>query len=236
MELRSRFVDELRALSGGRYHDLSPTRVSLAVRRVLGTTGAGIVMLHGVIRLPVGASGEHVSLAEQLQVTLGEGPCLSSAAHGRSMASSTDALGLGWPLYRRALTANTPYRSVLSFPLRRGGEVFGALDAYSTEAEPPLRWPLDTIESEVMDLVGGLLLAGLPEPGDPLGSVVTPELRQRHHVWVALGMIMQAAELEQLDALALLRAYAFRTGALLDQVAEDMASGALGTANVLELR
>ena len=182
MELRSRFVAELRALSGGRYHDLSPSRVSQAVRSVLGLPGAGIVMLQHLVRLPVGSSGEHVALAEQLQVTLGEGPCLSSAAHGRSMASSRTALALGWPVYERALTAHTPFRSILSFPLGRGGTVFGALDAYSTDPEPVLEWPLEVIESEVMELVGGLLLAGLPEPGDPLGAGTDPELQERYGV------------------------------------------------------
>jgi len=233
VELRSRFVGELRALSGGRYHDLSPDRVSDAVRRVLGLPGAGIVMLHRLVRLPVGSSGEHVPLAEQLQVTLGEGPCLSSAAHGRAMASSRDALVLGWPVYGRALIAHTPYRSTLSFPLSRSGVVFGALDGYSTDPEPPLGWPLEVIESEVMELVGGLLLAGLPEPGDALGSGDGPALQERHAVYVALGMVMQAGDLEELDALAVLRAYAFRTGTLLDTVAGRMVDGALGTGEVL---
>lgn len=237
MELRPRFVAELRALSGGRYHDLSPSRVSEAVRRVLGLPGAGIVMLHRLVRVPVGSSGDHVPLAEQLQVTLGEGPCLSSAAHGRAMASSRDALALGWPVYGRALVAHTPFRSTLSFPLSRGGVVFGALDAYSTDPEPPLEWPLEVIETEVMELVGALLLAGLPEPGDDLGDDIAPgegpELQQRHAVYVALGMVMQAGDLEELDALAVLRGYAFRSGTLLDTLAGRMVDGALGTGEVL---
>ena len=233
MELRSRFVAELRSLSGGRYHDLSPSKVSQAVRQVLGMPGAGIVMLHRLVRLPVGASGDHVPLAERLQVTLGEGPCLSAAAHGRSMASSEEALALGWPLYTRALAARTPFRSILSFPLSRSGIVFGALDAYSTEPEPPVPWPLEVIESEVMDLVAALLLAGIATPGDPHGLAASPELEERYEVYVALGMVMQAGDLEELDALAFLRAYAFRSGTLLDTVAARMVGGSLGTAEVL---
>ena len=233
MELRSRFVAELRALSGGRFHDLSPSRVSQAVRQVLGLPGAGIVMLHRLVRLPVGASGEHVPLAEQLQVTLGEGPCLSSAAQGRAMASSQEALAQGWPVYGRALIAHTPFRSTLSFPLSRRGAVFGALDAYSTDPEPPRDWPLEVIESEVMELVGALLLAGLPEPGDPLDPAGSREAQERHAVYGALGMVMQAGDLEELDALAVLRAYAFRTSTLLDTVAARMVDGALGAGEVL---
>lgn len=235
MDLRAHFVAELRSVSGGRYHDLSPSRISEAVRHVLGLPGAGIVMLHRLVRLPVGASGEHVPLAEKLQVTLGEGPCLASAAEGRPLASSEDDLAAGWPVYGRALTANTPYRSTLSFPLSRGGTVFAALDAYCTDPEPPLVRPLEVIQTEVIDLVGSLLLVGSDHPEQLLGPAASEDLRQRHQVWVALGMVMEAHTVGELDALALLRAYAFRSSTLLDTVADRMVGGALSTHEVLQV-
>lgn len=233
--MRSRFVAELRRLSGGRYHDLSPDRVAEAVRQVLGLPGAGIVMLHRLVRLPVGAAGERVPLAEQLQVTLGEGPCLASAACGQPLTATHDEMARAWPVYHRALVAQTPYRSTVSFPLRRGRQVFAALDVYGAEPEPRLPRSLEEVSAEVADLVAALLLTSPPDPADLLGPGVSEPLRQRQQVWVALGMVMEAASLDDLDALALLRAYAFRTGTLLDTVADRMAGGALRTAEVLDV-
>ncbi|SEP78234.1 GAF domain-containing protein [Microlunatus flavus] len=235
MELRSRFVAELKAVSGGRFHDLSPSRVADAVRRALGHPGAGIVMLHRLLRVPVGAAGEQVALAEQLQVTLGEGPCLASADSGRAFASSETQLAQSWPVYRRALVAATPYRSTLSFPLLRGGRVFAALDVYGRDPEPHLPAPLAVIAAEVADLVAPLLLAPAPRPEDPHDRAAGVRVQQREQVQVALGMLMEAAEVEELDALALMRGYAFRTGTLLDTVAGRMTGGALAAADVLEV-
>ena len=58
---------------------LVPTAVSVACAEVLGVDGAGLSLV-GDLRVPLAASTPEVRRAEQLQTTLGEGPCLAAVA------------------------------------------------------------------------------------------------------------------------------------------------------------
>lgn len=234
MELRSRFVGELRRMDGGRVLDLPPDRVAEAVRRLLGLAGAGIVMMDRLVRLPVGAAGEHVSAAEQLQVTLGHGPCISAAALGEPIVAPEAEQAERWPLYHEALVARTPFRSTLTLPLARSdGQVFAALDAYSTHPVLELKEPLEVVHEAISPIVAMLLLGALAEDKQLLVWPATEELRRRQQVWVAVGMVLQAAGVSELDALALLRGYAFRTDRLLDSVVDELVNGRLTPTQVL---
>ena len=79
-----------------------------------------------------------------------------------------------------------------------------------------------------------LLLGALSEDKHLLTWPPTDELRQRQQVWVAVGMVLEAASVTDLDALAILRGYAFRTDQLLDVVVQQLVSGRLTTATVLQ--
>lgn len=234
MELRSRFVVQLRRMDTGRVLDLPPGRVADAVRTILGLPGAGIVMMDRLVRLPVGAAGAYVPEAEQLQVTLGEGPCLRAAELGEPLVFTEADLARSWPVYHSSLVRRTPYRSVLSLPLKRpDGHVFAALDAYSTRPVPELAHPVDVICSDVGEIVSMLLLGALSADKHLLTWPPTDELRQRQQVWIAVGMVLEAASISDLDALAVLRGYAFRTGQLLDVVVGELVGGRLSTDRVL---
>ena len=188
-----------------------------------------------LVRLPVGAAGAYVSEAEQLQVTLGHGPCVTSAELGRPLLSSEADLARRWPLYHAALVRRTPFRSTLSLPLARAdGHVFAALDAYSTDSVLRLTDPLEAVSSDLGEIVAMLLLGALSEDKHLLTWPPTDELRQRQQVWVAVGMVLEAASVTDLDALAILRGYAFRTDQLLDVVVQQLVSGRLTTATVLQ--
>lgn len=234
MDLRSRLVGELRRMDGGRVLDLPPDRVADAVRIVLGLAGAGIVMMDRLVRLPVAAAGDHVPEAEQLQVTLGHGPCISAAALGKPLVASEAELAERWPLYRAALVSRTPFRSILSLPLARAdGHVFAALDAYSPEPVLELRQPLAVVQAAVGPIVAMLLLGALAQDEQPLVWPPSHELRQRQQVRHAVGMVLEAAGVTDLDALAILRGYAFRTDRLLDAVVDELVHGGLTTTQVL---
>lgn len=234
MDLRSRFVGELRRMDGGRVLDLPPDRVAEAVRAVLGLAGAGIVMMDRLVRLPVAASGPHVSEAEQLQVSLGHGPCIAAAALGEPLVSSEVEMAERWPMYHAALVTRTPFRGTLTLPLTRAdGHVFAALDAYSTDPVPELRQPLDVVQAAVGPIVAMLLLGALAGDEQQLLWPPNEQLRQRQQVWLAVGMIQEASAVSDLDALAILRGYAFRSDHLLDAVVDDLVHGLLTTSQVL---
>lgn len=236
MELRSRLVMELKRLGNGNVLELPPDGLAEAVCRVLDQPGAGIVMLHRLLRLPVAAAGPSVPEAEQLQVTLGQGPCLSAMAAGVPLAFTEAELVERWPIYHVGLRARTPYRSTVSFPLRRAdGLTFAALDVYSDQPKPTLALPLDEVAAEVGEIVAMLLLGALAEEDQPLVWPPTPDLRRRQQVWVAVGMVLEAAGVDDVDALAILRGYAFRHDLLLDDVAARMLDGSLTTESVLDV-
>jgi hypothetical protein len=234
VDLRSRLVGELRRTDGGRVLDLPPDRVAHAVRRVLGLPGAGIVMMDRLVRLPVAASGPYVPEAEQVQVTLGHGPCMTAAALNEPLVSSEAELVERWPMYHAGLVSRTPFRSTLTLPLARAdGHVFAALDAYGTDPELDLRQPLAVVQAAVGPIVAMLLLGALTEDEHLLVWPATEQLRQRQQVWLAVGMVVEAARITDLDALAILRGYAFRTDLLLDAVVDELVKGGLTTRQVL---
>jgi len=65
--------------------ELLPVRLALACTRVLPVAGVGISMFgSGAMRIPVGASDHYAAIAERLQFTAAEGPCLDGPWPGRS--------------------------------------------------------------------------------------------------------------------------------------------------------
>ena len=65
----------------------TPSVLTAAAASVLSVDGAGISLIDDALRVPLGASSDVVSVAEQLQVTVGDGPCLSAAAAREPLAA-----------------------------------------------------------------------------------------------------------------------------------------------------
>src|SRR3954471_8525889 len=60
--------------------ELLPTRLTRACLAVLpAADGAGLSLLDNDFRVPIGATDDVAALAERLQFTIGEGPCLDAA-------------------------------------------------------------------------------------------------------------------------------------------------------------
>lgn len=84
----------------------------------------------------------------------------------------------------------------------------------------------------IADRITGRLLQSdtFPSPQDGVvgpGWLDSPTGLRRQHVWTAQGQTAQAANITPGQAIALLRAQAFTTGRLLDDLAEDIATGHL---------
>ena len=234
MDLRARYVIALRRLSGGRILDLTPSQLSEAACQLIGAEGSGVVMTQPLVRVPVGATDADSRVAEELQASLGDGPCLVATSTGAVVTADERHLASRWPIYHRALVSRTRFRSTLSFPLRGShGRCFAALDFYSAVSRWIPEADLDTIQVEVADLVAMLLL-GMPTDADelPLGSD-RDQVERRQRVWVAVGRLMEAASVSAEDAMALLRGHAFRHDLLLDDLAAALDRGEVTSAEVL---
>ncbi len=211
---------------------LLPTLLAQACVEVLPVEGAGISVTQD-LRVPLGASDAVAALAERLQTTLGEGPCLDAVQTPLPLTAGLDAIRERWPVFGAEFVGQTPYRSVASRPLipPQSSRRLGALDLYRTTAEPMETALLFDLATSVANPVAALL-AGAPVGEDGTGNTMpiwlnSDRVHARMDVWAAVGVVMAAASLENPDALALLRAYAYGRGTSLDDLAAQLLRGAV---------
>lgn len=189
----------------------TPDRLCAVCAEVVGMTGAGIMLMSGgVPRGSVCSSNPGSALIEDLQFTLGEGPCIDAYRHDRPVLEP-DLAG-GGP--GRWLAFTTPAveggaRAVFGFPLRVGAIRIGALNLYRDRPGP-----LDDDQYADAVVLAGvaarsvLLMQTGASPG-MLGAGLDSSSDFRFVVHQASGMVSAQLEVSVGDALLRLRAYAF---------------------------
>ncbi|PZS13014.1 MAG: hypothetical protein DLM57_17695 [Pseudonocardiales bacterium] len=213
-----------------------PVRLAIALTRALPVDAAAIGGL-GLddLRVPLGASSPDAELAERLEVTLGDGPCLAAFGLGYPVAATQQQIAQAWPIYFDRLVSETPFRSVASLPLQTPTDRLGAVDLYWTSPDGVTTLPMATA-LELADEVAAVLLAA-PQVLT-LDAVIAPAwvmataAQRRMHVWQAVGMLNAARALSNRDAIAVLRAYAYAHDTTLDDLAEDLIFRRLTTGDV----
>ena len=212
--------------------ELLPSRLMRAAAQVLPVAGCGIsAFTRYRHRVPLGASDEDAALAERLQFTVGEGPCLQAYSHLAPVMASAAQMGSAWPAFHSELVVRTPYRSILSIPIVEQGLMQeAAMDFYFTETDRTLDRPERHAVDAAVDVVVALLAAGsgLNDPHVP-GPVWlnNASVDARALVWTAAGMIDVAMDLATPDALAILRGYAYSHRRTVDEIAHSLVTGAL---------
>jgi hypothetical protein len=220
----------------GNYPDLSgpellPMRLTKACAEVLPVSAVSVsVFGEGSHRVPLGSSSAASSVAERLQFTIGEGPCL--AAHGSNgwVIATEEVLRTSWPDYHRELLAHTPLRAVVSSPVGHGLGGIAAVDFYFDRPEPPITAALLEDLESAADVVGALLMAhsGLVAlTATPPKWLETQAAAARSEVWVALGMLNLAMEIDNVTALDRLHDYADGQQRTVEQVALALTTGQL---------
>lgn len=209
--------------------ELLPSRIMRATASVLPVAAAGISAFSRFRhRVPLGASDETAVLAERLQFTVGEGPCLAAHAGLQIVLATAEQMAERWPAFHSELTAHTPYRTIVSIPitdLRLGGEA--AVDLYYDQPELVLS-PDDLKDIVAATAAIATLLAagsGLEDPLIP-GPVWLDNgpAHTRALVWTAMGIINVALHLNSLDALSVLRGYAYSHDSTIDDIARSLTS------------
>jgi hypothetical protein len=216
--------------------ELLPTRLAAACACALGAGGAGLSILDGDFRVPIGASDDTASYAERLQFTQGQGPCLDAARDGQIVVARSDEIRRRWPQFADAMFAATPYRAVLTVPLSIMSATRGALDLFLAE-DASLSGLLLADAAEVSAAVVQALRraddrgerpASFEGDVEPLPSwLAGPAAKLRRFVWLAVGMTMARFDVNADDAVAMLRAFSYGRGEVLDAVAVDLVEGRL---------
>jgi GAF domain-containing protein len=197
-------------------------RVCRAAVRDLPATGVGVSVLSDAGDLLTAAASSVTSiLVEELQFTLGEGPCIA-AYESRSPVLVPDLSALAsttWPGYAPAAHQHG-VRAVFAFPLLVGNSRIGALDVYRDQTgdllEPALSRALAFAE---------VATQGLVEAGQSFGGVAelfSDDPGTRFEVYQAQGMVMVQLGLPAEEALGRIRAYAYAHERRLSDVADDV--------------
>ena len=176
----------------------------------------------------LGSSGEPARIYDELQFTLGEGPCLDSITFKGPVlvADLADPDDARWPIYGPAMLSHR-IRGVFAMPVLVAGEHIGALDFFRAQ-------PGDLGEDNLAGAIAAAELAGVPlldlmnddleaAVNDP-GSNAWPELQalSRAEVSQATGMLVAQLGVDPAEALVRLRAHAYATGRSSTDVARDI--------------
>jgi hypothetical protein len=186
-----------------------------------GCLGVSLVVA-GELRLMGYASDEHARRMEDAQLTTGEGPC-TDAFLQRTMVEEADLHQAydRWPAFTQ-VAAEQQMRSVTALPLTTGHLRIGALDIYRTE--PGLL--SDRHKSLVRAYARIIALLALDEhphllttehrPARPGPQGYPPSAH------LAAGILAEKYQLPPDDALARIRAHAFRHNQPLHQIVDHV--------------
>jgi hypothetical protein len=230
-----RFLDALQDLAPEEDGpEMVPSRLARAFAQAVGVDGAALSIHEGAgLRTPIGASDRTTAHAEQLQFTTGDGPCLRAHDTGRAIVFDIDDIERNWPVLHTALLGETPFRAVYSLPLAPPLGPTVIVDLYTRELETLSSMARDDVEAALLVLTEELVRSSGAAPVDEGARWWdSPDARRRSRVWQATGVAAVALGLDVVDTLTVLRAHAFATGRVVDDVADDIVEGRLDPAEL----
>jgi hypothetical protein len=225
VDISEHLRDSMRGLRGGTAADA----LCEACVQLLDVDAAAIsLVFEGVPSGTLGASGDHARIYDELQFTMGEGPCLDSVALGAPVLVSNlaDLNDLRWPAYRPALLEQE-IRAVFAIPILLVGDYLGALDLFRglpgqlTDAHLAAAFLAGALAAmPVLDLLDADLQAAITDPRSDAWSDLSALYRA--DVSQATGMLVAQLEVEPAEALVRLRAYAYVASRSITEVARDI--------------
>jgi len=124
-----------RLIAGSGTLELLLTKVAnFAVAAVPGADGAGVTMQELGAPDTIVASSTFVTDVDSVQYRLGEGPCISAAATGKTTGSGALGEDQAWPRFG-PMAAALGVHSAISLPLVLGDRILGALNVYSHQRD-----------------------------------------------------------------------------------------------------
>jgi hypothetical protein len=193
---------------------------------VLGMSGAGIAMVTDAGNRGVVCATDDVSAQiEELQFSLGEGPCVEAVTTGvpvliADLLEPNGAAVDRWPAFMEG-AESAGVRAVFAFPLRIGAIIVGALDLYK---DRPGELDGDQLPAALMAAdVAALALLDVDTDGVPgFGDDFAARGGYQMQVHQATGMVQVQLDLTTEEAFLMLRARAFSLGRPLADVANDV--------------
>lgn len=214
----------LAALSAAGADSWSSASLCVVCPHIVGVDGAGVMLMSGDIPRGSLCTTNAVSqLIEELQYTLGEGPCVD-AYHQNQVVAEPD---LAEPVASRWLAFAPPalaagVRAVFGYPLRVGSVRLGALNLYRGWASPLT----DSQHADALVLADvaarWVLEAQAGAPPDVVAAELEIGADFHFAVHNAAGMVSAQLGISIAEALIRLRAFAFTSDLLLTDVAKEI--------------
>jgi hypothetical protein len=214
----------LAALSSAGADSWSSASLCVVCPHIVGVDGAGVMLMSGDIPRGSLCTTNAVShLIEELQYTLGEGPCVD-AYHQNQVVAEPD---LAEPAASRWLAFTPPalaagVRAVFGYPLRVGSVRLGALNLYRGWASPLT----DSQHADALVLADvaarWVLEAQAGAPPDVVAAELEIGADFHFAVHNAAGMVSAQLGISVTEALIRLRAFAFTSDLLLTDVAKEI--------------
>jgi hypothetical protein len=201
----------------------------VASARAVGVAGAGVILMSGGRALgSVCVSNSMTGIVEELQYTLGEGPCVD-AFHTKAPVLAPDLAhsdGNRWPAFRVG-AESAGVRAVFGFPLLIESVCFGALNLYHDRSgalsADQFADALAVAHVASRTVLGWQSVAG---PGSLAWQLEHVPIH-RAVVHQAAGMVSIQAAVAIPDAVVMLRAYAFAEDRPISEVATEIVAGDL---------
>jgi hypothetical protein len=186
-----------------------------------------------MMRIPVAASDDAAMIAERLQFTVAQGPCIDAHHTGHRVVATEPVIAQRWPIFHDRFIMQTLVRGIVAVPLSDGLNGIGALDLYCHHSAD-----VAAIDPADVDAIAGHITTTLVDEQlfpdlrngpfwDGPRWLNNPSITGRGYVLMAMGVISVALALPLADALAVLRAHAFVVDRTLDDTARDIVSGVL---------
>jgi hypothetical protein len=191
---------------------------------VLDVAGAGIMLMSdGEHCGTLGVSNRVMTVVEDLQFTLGEGPCIDAytSEHPILEPDLRDPATNRWPAFSGP-AVQAGVRAVFGFPLRTGTANLGALDIY-LDHPGDLR-PDQLSDAVVMAGVISTTVLSLQSDAAPgqLPELLDATMHHRAIVHQASGMLSAQLDIDAADALVRIRAHAYTSNRPVNDVAHDI--------------
>jgi hypothetical protein len=204
-------------------------RLCSALTRQLPARGVGVsVMTDDTFGGGTVAASDMVSRQlDELQFTLGEGPCIDAYALRRPVLEP-DLSGHGsgrWPGYAAA-AQDKGVRAVFAFPLQIGTARAGAMDVHRSEPGTLTQKALSRALT-FAEIAMRLLLDSQRASGSGIDADLDDALSHRLEVYQAQGMVMVDLGVSLDEAMVRMRAHAYAHERGLTVVARDIVGGSL---------
>ena len=175
-----------------------------------------------------GVSGPQARVFDELQFTLGEGPCIDSVARRAPVmvADLAHPDERRWPGYGPAMIAHD-IRSVYAIPVVVAGEYVGALDLFRAVPDTLVGQQIagmavaaELAQLPLLDFLSQDLNAAVADPDSDAWAELNA--LSRTEVSQATGVLMAQLNVDAANALARLRAHSYATGHSATDVARDI--------------